>query len=178
MASFDRELVLPADLDRRGIRKFVINQFLDEEAGNGKSDLSTKYIYTVERLTNSNIVLKRPAFLNKGMDFTVHVVGKKFREKYGTKDQPSHQEIINELIYLKQQYPIEYLELSTIINEIYQCKSYEPTKLRNLNLFSHILSAEELALTIKWLFIEQDVTYWNWSGRHMLYQALKNSDLI
>lgn len=68
MASFDREFVLPADLDRRGIRKFVIDQFLDEEAGNGKGDLSTKYIYTVERLTNSNIVLKRPAFLNKGMD--------------------------------------------------------------------------------------------------------------
>lgn len=82
------------------------------------------------------------------------------------------------MIYLKQQYSIEYLQLSTIINEIYQCKSYEPTKLRNLNLFSHILSAEELVLTIKWLFIEQDVTYWNWSGRHMLYQALKNNDLI
>ena len=27
---------------------------------------------------------------------------------------------------------------------------------------------------IKWLFIEQDITYWNWSGRNMLYNGIKN----
>jgi hypothetical protein len=28
---------------------------------------------------------------------------------------------------------------------------------------------EIILLAIKWLFIEQDITYWNWSGRDMLW---------
>ena len=27
---------------------------------------------------------------------------------------------------------------------------------------------------IKWLFIEQDITYWNWSGRNMLYNGIRS----
>ena len=33
-------------------------------------------------------------------------------------------------------------------------------------------------LAIKWLFIEQDITYWNWSGRNMLKISLEEKGLM
>ena len=33
-------------------------------------------------------------------------------------------------------------------------------------------------LAIKWLFIEQDITYWNWSGRNMLKESLEKDGLM
>lgn len=36
---------------------------------------------------------------------------------------------------------------------------------------------ETILKVVKWLFIEQDVTYWNWSGRSMLYSGLREDDL-
>ena len=35
-----------------------------------------------------------------------------------------------------------------------------------------------ILLAIKWLFIEQDITYWNWSGRNMLYNHLIEMGLV
>lgn len=35
-----------------------------------------------------------------------------------------------------------------------------------------------ILLAIKWLFIEQDITYWNWSGRNMLYNQLIEMGLV
>jgi len=35
-----------------------------------------------------------------------------------------------------------------------------------------------ILLAIKWLFIEQDITYWNWSGRNMLMNSLKDKELV
>lgn len=37
---------------------------------------------------------------------------------------------------------------------------------------------EIILLALKWLFIEQDFTYWNNSGRFMLYDTLKNYGLV
>ena len=178
MPTFEKDLLLPENLSRNEIRQYVINEFLDEEAGTGTGDLTTKYTYTVERLATSNIVLKRPATLNKGMDFTVHVIGKKFREKFAYQDRPKHQEIIDDMIALKQSNPNEYSNLAKIIHQIYQCQPYDKLALKNLVISSTLLTAEEIALTLNWLFIEQDITYWNWSGRGMLYQALIDNNLL
>ena len=51
-------------------------------------------------------------------------------------------------------FPIEESEIASII---FTDEGYA---------FEHVLK------TIKWLFIEQDITYWNWSGRAMLYSAI------
>lgn len=48
----------------------------------------------------------------------------------------------------------------------------------DINIPAGLLSCEEACLAIKWLWIEQDVTYWNFSGRAMLYQSLKEQGLI
>ena len=35
-----------------------------------------------------------------------------------------------------------------------------------------------ILLVIKWLFVEQDITYWNWSGRNMLKKSLEEKGLM
>ena len=40
------------------------------------------------------------------------------------------------------------------------------------------IEIEGILKIVKWLFLEQDVTYWNYSGRAMLYQSLKDNGLV
>jgi len=39
--------------------------------------------------------------------------------------------------------------------------------------FKKGLTSETLLKTLRWLFIEQDVTYWNYDGRMMLWGGLQ-----
>lgn len=168
---------------REGIRKEVVNLFLDENPGTGKGDECSKYDYLVESYKNYQIHLHRPANLNKGFDFTVHVTGcGKIFGKRKNMDIPSHDNVIEALSYYKMNYPKNYPIISRLINDIYHCKAISlnvdlplgNSKLKDSNFFS----IEIILLTIKWLFIEQDITYWNWSGRKMLYDALLSKELI
>ena len=34
-----------------------------------------------------------------------------------------------------------------------------------------------ILLAIKWLFISEDISYWNWSGRNMFMDNLKENSL-
>ncbi|SKA98309.1 hypothetical protein SAMN05443428_12820 [Caloramator quimbayensis] len=161
---------------REEIRRQVITAFLDEHPGSGKGENCSKYIYNVETLSNGDSVfLKRPATLNKGMDFTVHVEKLKFREK-GMTDMPSHKNVIEDLIKKKDSNPIEYEKVKIMIDKLYKCHQVDENEYTNL-LFNTGFPIEAILKSIKWLFIEQDVTYWNWSGRNMLYSALIENDL-
>jgi len=42
--------------------------------------------------------------------------------------------------------------------------------------FKSGLPADAVLRLLKWLFIEQDLTYWNNSGRRMFMQAIKKLD--
>jgi hypothetical protein len=171
-------LILPQDQNpnRQEIRKFIIDVFVNEEPGNGKRDLCSKYIYNVETVASGNdIYLKRPATLNYGMDFTVHIKNVTFRSR-GTKNRPSHNDIINDLILKKSANEKEYAKVKNIIKKLYNCQYVEESEYYNLNFHSGV-PVEAILKAIKWLFIEQDITYWNWSGRQMLYFALKERNL-
>ena len=37
---------------------------------------------------------------------------------------------------------------------------------------------EIILLAVKWLFMEQDCAYWNYSGRAMFYSVLQENELI
>lgn len=180
MPSYHIDLIYPNNLNsREAIREFIILEFLKELSGNGTKENASRYTYTVERcLTGRTIQLKRPAFLNKGMDFTVHVSGVSFRSKGPFKDRPTHQEVIDDLNSKQQENPAEYKRLKDILQKIYHSQNYDVELLRSINIQAGLLSCEEVCLTVKWLFIEQDVTYWNWSGRSMFFNALSNHDLI
>ena len=178
MAVNTEKLTIPAGLDREGIRRYVIERFLNEKPGTGKGDLVAKYNYEVEDCTGGHIVISRPANLNKGMDFTVHVSGVKFRPKYAFKDRPKHDDIISDLKAKKAKNPEMYKRVASLLTKIYLCQEVTSQELREINIDAGVLTCEQACLATKWLFIEQDVTYWNWSGRAMLYNSLIKHELV
>jgi hypothetical protein len=162
--------------DRTSVRKQVIIKFLDEEPGTGTGENCSKYIYEVETTKKGNkVILKRPANLNKGMDFTVNVEGIRFKEK-GLVSVPSHSVIIQDLTKKKEKDSTEYKKVKAVIRKIHNCEILEDKDYENIE-FSVGQPIDVILKSIKWLFIEQDVTYWNWSGRSMLFSALHDKGL-
>ncbi len=167
---------LNATGNRAAIRKQVIMRFLDEEPGTGKGDFCSKYIYEVDTLNDGRkVLLKRPARLNKGMDFTVHVENGGFGKK-GTVDRPSHKDILHDLASKKSSNPVEYEKVQVLIRRIYDCENVEPQEYQSIK-FNVGHPIEAILKSVQWLFIEQDVTYWNWSGRNMLFSKLREEGL-
>jgi len=158
--------------DRRKIRHELINIFLDEEPGTGRGELRSFYSYTADILANGKkIILKRPARLNKGFDFEVHVEDTNF----GTtrwRTMPSHSDIYDDLEAKAEEDPKEFEKVREIITLLYECNEVEDDTMRSLK-FTEGHPIEAILKAIKWLFIEQDMTYWNWSGRAMLYSNIQ-----
>ncbi len=157
---------------RAELRKAIINTFLDEKKGywKGETQVVTRYQYFVETLKEGNrIYLLRPTYLNRGIDFQVWV------EKFdGDKDKrPSHKGIHADIHLKVKENPKGKAALFTAIERVWNCE--EPDKvLSELPLqFSKGLSPELVLKALKWLFIEQDLTYWNYDGRMMLWSGLK-----
>lgn len=156
---------------RREIRKELIDHFLDEEPGEGRGELCSHYIYYVEVLADKRrVFLKRPAPLNKGFDFEVHVEGLNFGESRRT-TMPSHAAILRDLSLKKSENPQDFLRVKELIADIYNCNELKDIEYIKTN-FREGYPIEAILKAIKWLFIEQDMTYWNWSGRNMFYSAL------
>ncbi|MEN6618352.1 MAG: hypothetical protein ABFC28_02475 [Rikenellaceae bacterium] len=157
--------------DRKDFRKQLINHFLEEEPGQGTGDLCSHYIYYVETLSSGNrVYLKRPAVLNKGFDFEVHVENMNFGTSRSS-SMPSHKKITEDLQAKKQENNELFNEVYKLIDDIYDCKEVDIDIIKKLN-FKTGHPIEAILFAIKWLFIEQDMTYWNWSGRNMLYSGL------
>jgi len=159
--------------DRVGIRKQLINEFLEEVPGTGTGALCSVYLYYVETLQSGDrIYLKRPARLNKGFDFEVNVENTNFGVARRS-TMPSHRSIHSDLLAKKAENPTEFKKLYLLIKRIYNCEDVSNAELTSLH-FKTGHSAELILKSIKWLFIEQDITYWNWSGRDMLYSGLSS----
>ncbi|MCK5822377.1 MAG: hypothetical protein KAG95_00075 [Bacteroidales bacterium] len=164
--------------DRAEFRKEIINIFLKENAGNGKSDKTTRYNYVVKILPGGRkIYLSRPANFNNGFDFTLNVGGTNFnsgllndkRNPKRSSTRPTHDNILTDLKNKKIENNNLYSSLKEQIELVYKCEV--PTDINFAFTTGH--SSELILECIKWLFEEQDVTYWNYSGRSMFYNAIK-----
>lgn len=159
--------------DRKEIRDKLIIEFLREAPGTGKGELTSKYIYWVEWLSDGRrIFLKRPARLNKGMDFEINVENTYFGTKRKT-TMPSHEDVLNDLIKKRSENPVDFGKVNNLIDILYKTNAIKDHELKLL-YFDTGYTIEMLLKTIKWIFIEQDITYWNWSGRAMFYSALQD----
>ena len=151
--------------------KKAVETFISEKPGywkDGKKHV-TRYNYFVENLKDGRrIYLKRPTFLNKGIDFQVWI------EKFdGENDKrPSHQDIFKDLKLKKSENPKDIPKLIEAIDRVWNCE--EPDEvLKDLKVnFKEGLSVELILKALKWLFIEQDITYWNYDGRGMLRMVI------
>ena len=160
--------------NRSGLRKEIINIFLNEVPGTGKKEYTSRYKYVTKILKDEcEVFLSRPANFNNGFDFTLNVSGKNFN--YYIKDKrastrPTHGNIIDDLIEKKKENLALYLDFFEQIKLVYNCNN--PSKI-DFN-FKSGHSTELLLECIKWLFVEQDVTYWNYSGRAMFFGGISN----
>lgn len=164
-------------VDRISVRKEVVELFLEENFGKGKKELASKYIYTVEKIDKYEILLQRPASLNKGFDFVVKINGVYFSINGKKRHKnPSHDDILNILNQVRNRVGCEkYQKVKDAINEIYEIKNPDFCCLSEISFVdcdgnTHPITI--LLFAIKWLFIEQDITYWNYSGRAMLMNKL------
>lgn len=159
--------------NRAELRKRIVELFLQENPGTGTGDLMQKYRYNIRNFSLNRILyLDRPAYLNKGMDFLVRVENYNFRETgRGIKNAPRQQEIIKDLEKKKTQSPILFNALKLEINNIFNCIPYDVPQNHNDNAG---IPVDILLESIRWLFVEQDVTYWHASGRNMLMNAINS----
>jgi hypothetical protein len=157
--------------DRAELRKTVAGKWAEEEP-------FTNYRYNVETCLNGKrVYLLRPTWLNKGFDFGVNIEGlvKVVKPgKGGTREMPSHDDVIHDLRQKVEQHPKKAEVLFAAVAAIYGCA--EPhdilRKQAELAKFTAGWPVDQSLFAVKWLFIEQDVTYWLQRGRDMLMSAI------
>ncbi len=163
---------------RNEIRSKVIFEFLKENAGS--SGNTSKYQYNVESYENYKIVLKRPGRLKKGFDFSVNTRGVLYRKRMKY-ESPTFDDVINALKEVKSNYPDKYELVKNEIANIFFVDNYDLSKIKDLMFSDYLGNKHPIAiilLAIKWLFIAEDITYWNWSGRNKFMEYLKSEELV
>jgi len=156
--------------ERAAIRAEVFQHWIAEKPGT--ANVRNTYRYTVETLFDgSRIYLTRPTRLNKGADFVICC--ERFTKfKNGNDRPPSHSDLVNQVRELG--HPDSQLkELLTALRRIWECDDSAQV-VQDLKLLRGNVKAQRVLLLAKWFFIEQDVTYWTESGRHMLRHAFES----
>lgn len=150
------------------LRNFLLNQWIIETP-------NTKYRYFVETLISGNrIYLERPGRLNKGCDFVIYIENHILFNN-GNDKPPPHNFILNDLANKKCTLSAsEWQILITSITTIFNCEPYNTASQIVQNLRTTGESYEVILKTLRWLFIEQDITYWSGQGRNMLYNRILN----
>ena len=157
---------------RNEVRMRVVNKLSEESYGEGKGELASRYVYYVEALNNGDrVYLKRPAYLHNGFDFLICVENINFNPNGRRRDYPTHDDIIRDLSSKHSESQAEYDRLFTLIEQIYLCNDIDYSSVSTFT-FSTGYSCELILKVLKWLFIEQDIRYWNYSGRDMLWSGL------
>lgn len=155
------------NLTRHQIRSKVLRTWEAESPGSGQ------YRYNVEQCADGSFIyLLRPANLNKGCDFKI--LSENFKKwKNGNDKAPKHDDVLDLLKDVLQEQPHLKEIMIPAIERVYNCE--------NINsVFSHypkLLSSQECKAErtlklLKWLWIEQDITYWTGEGRQMLKKGV------
>jgi hypothetical protein len=161
--------------DRVSQRRGLAEKWLEE-------DEYTNYRYNVEMCSDGErVYLLRPTWLNKGFDFQVNLEGfnsvTRTSRKGPTKEMPSHKDVVHDLADKVSAAPAAASFLFSAICDVYDCREVaqilgDRPMLAGLSVG---LTAEKLLLILKWLFIEQDLTYWLQTGRNMLMSGIERN---
>jgi len=168
----EKNLVVRNCKTRRQIRRILVSEFLKEAPGKGNRELASRYRYNVEILEDGRrVYLLRPAPLNKGFDFTIHVENTRFKSG---KTMPSHGDIVDDLRSKRKRNPSSSKKLYAAIQQIYNLEEPDTVVKHTKVKFGEGYPVDLILKVIKWFFIEQDVTYWNYSGRRMFMSGVEN----
>ena len=160
---------------RNVIRYQVVRKFMQEAPGSGTGKLASRYDYYVEELSDGRyIILSRPANLKNGFDFRIRVENTDFnRGQRRKRDYPKHDDIVRDLRRKKKRDPKAYEKLLQLIKRVYECEEVKSKDYKRLN-FAVGYPVDLILGVVKWFFIEQDIRYWNYSGRAMLISGIFN----
>lgn len=155
---------------RNDVRMRVVNKLASEDPGTGTGNGASKYIYFVETLNSGDrVYLQRPANLHNGFDFLVCVEN----TNYATSGErrrnfPKHEDLNTDLLTKKQENPEMYAKLYELLKRVFECHDVSDSEINKV-IFECGLPVDHIVKAIKWLFIEQDIRYWNYSGRNMTW---------
>lgn len=170
--TIDGEVIeIKGSLSLNEIVKKVVNIFIETEShqrGHG-----IKFRYPVENLSiGKQLFIFRPAGLNKwNFDFKVEVL-EEFRLGRGT-----HDEIKLDFQNKKQENLQKFNELLEALTTLYNCLENDVDRLLKNHpdlqrSFKTGAKVDILLKVVKWMFIMEDIVYWNYKGRAMLYNAI------
>lgn len=155
--------------NREDIRKYLLYLYAEE-------DCKTKLRYYVENLEDGNrVYLERPTFLNKGCDFQIYVENL-ITYNNGNDKCPSHGDVFADLEKKKAALkPQQYQKLISAIEDIFNIVPYK----KIVPIIEQLPQPvgwpyDTLLKLVRWLFIEQDITYWAQTGREMLMAGIRN----
>lgn len=158
---------------RSSQRRALAEKWLDEKE-------FTNYRYYVETCEDRSwVYLLRPTWLNRGFDFQVNLEGFKSKTRNArgqTKEMPSHDDVLDDLSRKVKAKSSLASELFDGVCDTYDCiEPDEVLKKRpRLRQLKAGLPIDKTLRIIKWLFIEQDLTYWLGTGRNMLMRAIES----
>ena len=160
-------------LTRHEIVQKVVNIFIGTEFEN--RGRGVRFYYPVETLPDgSNLFIFRPAGLRKwNFDFKVNVTPEMGLGK-GT-----HAEIEAEFKNKKRENTKAFAELLEVIEEMCNGSETNVDKIlerrpRLQKSFKTGAKVDILLKVLKWMFIMEDIVYWNYDGRMKLYNYLKD----
>lgn len=129
--------------------------------------------YVVDKLDDGTpVFLIRPAWLNKGYDFKVCVEG----WDKSANPAPSHEEIYSDLYWKREQDDTEpFKALCEAVLDIHEGASPSEVLEKYSDRFEFTVgrTPEALLKPLPWLFIEQDIRYWNYTGRNMTIKLVE-----
>lgn len=163
---------IKGSLSRHEIVREVVNTFIDSESQHRGKGI--KFRYFVENLSNNKkLFIFRPGGLNKwNFDFKVEVL-----EEFGL-GRGTHKEIVADFKNKKQENPKKFIILLDAVENLYNCSENNVDRLmkkyHNLQAsFKRGARVDVLLKILKWMFIMEDIVYWNYQGRSMLFNAIK-----
>lgn len=164
-----KRIEIKGPLSRHKIVKKVVNTFIQTEYR--KKGKGVIFQYPVENLPGGQLFISRPGF-KKNFDFKVEIpeeirVGKE-----------KQREIALDLREKNSENPDKFKNLLEAMAEIYHCKENDVNavlrKYRGLkNSFKSGIDTETLLKIIKWLFIMEDIVYWDNEGRAFLFNFFR-----
>ena len=162
---------------RNEVRMRVINALASEAPGTGRGDNASKYTYFVETLSSGDrVYLQRPANLHNGFDFLVCVENANYAlPGKRRRNYPKHEDLEADLQAKKEENSEMYVRLYALLKRVFECEDVSDEEMKEIH-FKSGLPIDHILKAIKWLFIEQDIRYWNYSGRNMTWRIVPSAD--
>ena len=166
-----KPIAINGSLSRPEIVQKVVNIFIQTEMNHPRP--GTVFFYPVENLPEGQLLLRRPAGLRKwNFDFKVEVT-----EDFGL-GRGSHAEMLSDFQSKKDENQEKFEHLFQALTVIYNCTENDVDAV--LQRYPDIKTAfktgakvDVLLKVTKWMFIMEDIVYWNYKGRAKLYEHIR-----